>query len=74
MDVFAKIRDSLRQSVSDPKELEALLKRVDDMESSREKGDFTQAYKDFIAAAAAHMTVLAPVLPALTALLTPAGG
>ncbi len=73
-DVFAEIRELLKETVNDSLELDQLLKRVDEMESGRDNGNFTQAYKDFIAAAAAHMTVLAPMLPALTAFLTPAGG
>ena len=39
------------------------------MERGQEKGNFTAAYKDFMAMAANYMTVLAPVLPKLLDLL-----
>ena len=73
-DVFSQIRELLTDALANSNELDLLLERVDDMERSRESGNFTRAYNDFIAAAAAHLTVLVPVLPALTALLMPAGG
>ena len=69
-DLFARIRETLEREVADSIELEPLLARVNDMERGRESGNFTKAYQNFIAAAAAHMTVLAPLLPELTALLT----
>lgn len=72
--VFSQIRDLLGKSVDDAEELELLLERVNDMEHSLGSSNFIEAYKDFIAAAAAHMTILAPLLPPLTSLLTSAGG
>ena len=67
--VFEELRDLLKQNVSDTAELKRLLEGVDTMESERQEGNFMAAYKDFIAMAANHMTVLAPVLPRLTDLL-----
>ena len=68
--LFDEIRDLLREAVEDSTELESLLEKVDAMEGSQEAGGFKQAYVGFMSAAADHMTVLAPVLPALAALLS----
>ena len=67
--LFSQLRDLLSESITDSPELEELLERVDDMERSRATGDFARAYRDFVAAAADHIAILAPVLPALTSLL-----
>ena len=68
--LFDEIRDLLREAVEDSTELGSLLGKVDAMEGSQEAGGFRQAYVSFMSAAADHMTVLAPVLPALAALLS----
>ena len=73
-EVFSQIRELLTGAVADSNELDLLLERVENMELSLESGSFTKAYQDFIAAAAAHITLLGPALPALTALLSSAGG
>ena len=67
--VFSEIRDRLKESVANLSDLKLLLERVEDMDRSLENGDFKTAYKNFMAAAADHMTILAPVLPALAGLL-----
>ena len=68
-DVFKQIRDLLKESIADETALSVLLEKVEDLERSRDSEDFKGAYKDFVAAAANHMTVLAPVLPMLAAML-----
>ena len=68
-DVFAQLRNLIAESMADSSDMSLLLEKVEAMERSRNDGEFTAAYKDFITVAAAHMTVLAPVLPALTAML-----
>ena len=68
-DMFSQIRDLIRGSLADSDDSNLLLEKVEDMERSRDSGDFTEAYKNFIAVAANHMTVFAPVLPILTAML-----
>jgi hypothetical protein len=68
-DVFAQLRDLIMEFMADLSDMSLLLEKVEVMERSRNGGDFTAAYKDFVAVAAAHMTVLTPVLPALTAML-----
>ena len=67
--VCSRIRELLRGSILDSHELEVLLERVDDIERNQGTDDFTRAYKDFLATAAGHISVLAPVLPALASLL-----
>ena len=68
--LFDEIRDLLRGTVEDSAELESLLEKVDAMEGSQEAGSFKQAYVNFMSAAADHMTVLAPVISTLAALLS----
>ena len=73
-DVFSELRDLLRDSVDDSIELDLLFEKVDDMEHSRGSGSFIRAYQEFIVAAAAHVTVIAPMIPALTSMLALTGG
>jgi len=47
----------------------ALIDLVKEMERNQGRKDFTSAYQNFIAAAANHMTVFAPFLPALSQIL-----
>ena len=68
-DIFLQIRDLIRESLADSDDYNLLLEKVEDMERSRDSGDFIEAYKNFIAVAANHMTVFTPVLPILTAML-----
>ena len=67
--LFSQLRELLKESIADSHDLEVLLERVDDMESNQGTDDFTRAYKDFLATAADHISILAPVLPALASLL-----
>ena len=55
-------------SISEP-ERAALLDHVDVMQADVGKQGFTKRYHDFITAAANHMTVIGPFLPALSSLL-----
>ena len=57
------------ESLVDSPDLETLLTKLGDMEQSLEKGEFKTAYKEFVAAAANHMTILGPFLPGLAQLL-----
>ena len=67
--LFKEIRECLEQSLANSPDLENVLSRVGDMEQGLEKGNFTTAYKRFIAATADHITILAPFLPRLAQLL-----
>ena len=67
--IFGEIRKCLMESLVDSPDLDTLLTKLGDMEQSLEKGDFKSAYKEFVAAAANHMTILGPFLPGLAQLL-----
>lgn len=64
MELFARIREALADGA--PAEVCA---RLDELEAARGTPDALSAYQRFISAAANHMTVLAPFLPALTQVL-----
>ncbi len=55
--------------MADAEERTRLLAKIDELERAQGTADFGQAYKKFMAVAANHMTVLAPVMAALAALL-----
>ena len=67
--LFQEIRERLAEALVDSPDLENLLDRVSDMEQGLESGNLKTAYKKFVAAAANHMTILAPFLSRLTQLL-----
>ena len=69
--VFEEIKELLRKNVDDVSELTRLLKGVEAMEHGLEKGkgNFKEAYQNFITMAASHLTVLMPVMPYLASLL-----
>ncbi len=50
-------------------EREEIVVRVGDLEKAQGSSGFFEAYQKFIAAAANHMTLFAPFLPALAELL-----
>ena len=62
---FPQLRSALVQAVADESERTALLAALDRMEGAKSKEELAPAYQRFIAAAANHMTVIAPFLPAL---------
>ena len=68
-ELFAEIRRLLDQHVDDKNELKDLSNKIDEMERCLETSDFKKAYQEFIAAASEHLPFLAPLLPALSALL-----
>ena len=67
--LFTELRRVLQSGVADEARRAALLRRVDDLEQSKGKAAFVSKYRDFVAAAADHMTLLAPFIPALAQLL-----
>ena len=66
---FDQTRELVRDGVADATERGRLLEKIDQMERAHGKDGFAQAYKDFMAVAADHVTVLGPVMAALAALL-----
>ena len=67
--VFEEARALISVSEINAADSELLLEHIDAMEQGHEKGDFKQAYKEFMAIAANHIAVLGPVMPALASLL-----
>ncbi|MYC33976.1 MAG: hypothetical protein F4X64_12480 [Chloroflexi bacterium] len=68
-EIFARVRDLIKECVQDGDGQDQLLDMVDDMETSHQSGDYKTAYQRFMALAADHLTVLAPILPRLASLL-----
>ena len=67
-DIFTQLRTAI-DAVQDGGERQKLQRLADAMESQSGQAGFVQKYKDFMQAAANHMTLFAPLLPALTALM-----
>lgn len=68
--VFEALADVLQKGISDVQMRQMLLAAVQRMEQTRHsQTDFATAYGEFIAMAAAHMTIVAPFLPALASYL-----
>jgi len=67
-DMFNRLRATIGEAVQ-PAEQEKLLELIERMERSQKTPAFKDDYMAFINAAAAHMTILAPFIPALTILL-----
>ena len=66
-DVFIKIIEAIESSDIDNKE--ELITAAREMEVASRAGNIAETYKNFIALAANHMTIIAPFIPALSALL-----
>lgn len=67
-DVFGDLKSAIESGVTGDEQVR-LLTALDDMKSKRGSSDFADAYQRFISAAANHMQLVAPFLPALTALM-----
>jgi hypothetical protein len=68
--LFSQIRETISKSGSTDSEKNQLLAKLQDMESAKGYHSFTEKYQTFITAAANHMTLLAPFIPALTQMLS----
>ncbi|MCP4113134.1 MAG: hypothetical protein GY749_47660 [Desulfobacteraceae bacterium] len=66
--VFSEIREIL-EKIEDDNKRNKLLSKVDDLQKSYGTNQFVAEYQDFMAIAANHLTVLAPILPALANLI-----
>lgn len=64
-----QVRGLLRDQVADAEERASLLAKVDELQQAHGTDEFAGVYKEFMALAANHMAVLAPLVPALAALL-----
>lgn len=68
--VFLDLRKAIEVSTVEPSARTELLAGLEAMQTGQSTPSFVDRYKDFIALAANHMTIVAPFLPALSALLT----
>jgi hypothetical protein len=68
--VFVDLRQAVEKSGIGTEDQRTLLAGVDAMEKAHNMPGFIDRYKDFIALAANHMTIVAPFLPALSSLLS----
>jgi hypothetical protein len=67
--VFAQVREAVGL-IPDPTARSEIGRAVDEMEQAHGSSNFLQKYQAFITSAANHMTVLAPIIPAVTGLLS----
>jgi len=66
IDLFKKLRDVVREQITDENARSELLGRVDELEKVQEDKSFSEKYTDFIASAANHATLwsaLSPFIP-----------
>ncbi len=68
-EIFTKLRQEITTRVPAGEEQNNILSRVSALEAAQNSPSFAQRYADFIAAAANHMTLVAPFLPALTEMM-----
>jgi hypothetical protein len=71
--VFDEIRKTIESEIQDENLKRDLQSKVAEMEQSVGKNTFLPKYSEFVALAANHVTVFAPLLPALTQFLTSSG-
>jgi len=64
--VFTELRTIIGHQIKEEKKRDDFLAKVQEMESSKGSAGFASKYKEFIALAANHMTLFAPILPSLT--------
>lgn len=67
--LFAQLRQTVEASINDAETKRRILEAVDGLESDVDKPTFLQKYSEFMAAAANHVTALAPFIPALSQML-----
>jgi hypothetical protein len=67
--LFENIKSTLTKNIKSSAELEIIIEKLDDLKESVGTNSFTAKYNNFIQSVAAHMTIIAPFLPALSQLL-----
>lgn len=68
-DVFVQMYEKAR-SITDENEREAIVAKLEELQRARGSGRYVQAYQDFIALAADHITVFGPFMQVLAQWLT----
>jgi hypothetical protein len=67
--LFVQMNEKAR-AITDEAERKGILARLDELQEAQGSGGFLQAYNNFIASAANHMTLFAPFLPVLAQMLS----
>jgi hypothetical protein len=65
-EVFKELRNIVSEEVKNLKERSILLSKINELEETKGTTSFAQKYSEFISLAADHLTLLTPILPALT--------
>jgi hypothetical protein len=73
-EIFAALNQDIVEKIQDGEEQSDILQRLDALEKAQGTKLFAERYTDFISAAANHMTLIAPFIPALSELLKKALG
>lgn len=68
-DLFNELRKALSEKVLDEAHCKELIRKVAELESTEGSPSYVEKYKEFMALAADHVTVIAPFIPALAQLL-----
>ncbi|GAB4072296.1 hypothetical protein KHC28_01400 [Ancylobacter sonchi] len=68
--VFGALRDAIATGIASEEERTRITAAVDAMDDAAGSANFVAKYQEFISSAASHMTIVAPLLPALTAWLS----
>lgn len=70
--IITELRETIKNRIQPDLEREKLLAKLDEIELTlrgNDKSEYLEKYKEFIALAANHITIIAPFLPALAELL-----
>jgi hypothetical protein len=67
--VFAGLKDQIEDHVAEENERTLLLKHLESLRQAKGTKSFSERYQEFIAAAADHITLIAPFIPTLTQFL-----
>lgn len=67
--LFQDLRAAIEEGVKNAHEQAIILRDLEDLQSSTNRDSRLAAYRKFVSDAANHMTILAPFIPALSALL-----
>lgn len=68
-DFFADLRGQIESEIPEGDERKKIVESLTELQASHGKPSFAQRYTDFMAAAANHIKVIAPFIPALTGVL-----
>jgi hypothetical protein len=69
--IFAKTRQQIMTGIPGGEERDSILERLTALERDQHSTSFATRYAEFVNAAANHVTLLAPFLPALAAMVQP---